>query len=192
MILLGSIVLGLAVLAVVVYPIFRPRAAQDTGDDSALRDLVAQKDTLYSTLAELKMDYEMGNLSPADHAQLEEKYKEKAVAVLKRLDMANEDSDLDAEIEREVGRMRRGRRRPVTRDVDVGDAIEQEVSRLRRKPAGALAACPQCGHEIAAAAKFCPDCGTSIGQACPKCKTPVSPEDRFCSRCGTGLKQERA
>ncbi|MFH1140186.1 MAG: zinc ribbon domain-containing protein, partial [Chloroflexota bacterium] len=159
MIIVSSILLVLAALYFVTYPIFRPKVVQDVPDDSTLRDLVAQKDTLYSTLAELKMDYEMGNLSPGDHAQLEEKYKEKAVGVLKRLDMAGEDSDLDADIEREVARMRRGRRRPAAREVDVGEAIEQEILRLRQKPARALANCPNCGHELVAAAKFCPDCG---------------------------------
>lgn len=189
MIILGSVLLVLAVLFVVTYPIFRPKPESASADDSAVRDLLAQKETLYSTLAELKMDYEMGNLSPADHAQLEERYKEKAVSVLKRLDMANEDGDVDAEIERQVARRRR---QPAARGADVGDFIEQEVLRRRRKPAGAVTTCPHCGHEIAGAAKFCPDCGTAIGQTCPRCRAAVLPQDRFCSRCGASLKQGRA
>lgn len=191
MILLGSVLLVLGVLALVIYPIFRPRPVAETVGNETLRDLISRRDTLYSTLAELQVDYEMGNLSPADHNQLEEKYKEKAIAVLQELDTVDKEDDLDATIEREVSRLRRGRRRPPAREADADEAIEQEVLRLRQRPTGALVPCPHCGHEIAATAKFCTQCGTAIGQTCPKCGAAVSAGNRFCSQCGASLRQEK-
>ncbi|MBI4295210.1 MAG: zinc ribbon domain-containing protein [Chloroflexi bacterium] len=195
MILLGSILLVLAVLLVVTYPILRPKPVPEAADDSGQRDLIARRDTLYSALAELQMDYEMGNLSPADHKQLEERYKEKAMSVLREMDIVAEEGDLDTAIERQVARLRRSRRgAPHKREEDAEQDIEQEVLRLRQRPATtrALVPCPHCGHEIAAAARFCPQCGVATSQKCPRCGVAVDAEARFCSQCGTSLKQEKS
>ena len=170
MIILGSLLLVVSVLVLVLYPIFRPRYATETTEDETLRDLTAQRDTLYSTLAELQMDYEMGNLSPADHRVLEERHKEKAIAVLRELDAAGagKEDELDAAIEKQVARLRRSQHRASRRQEDLGETIEQEVRRLRQQTTASVP-CPHCGHEIAAAAKFCPACGTAAGSTCPKC-----------------------
>lgn len=185
MILFGSILLVLVVLGVVVYPVFRPRPAAAIVDDTA-SDLVARRDSLYSTLAELQMDYEMGNLSPADHQQLEEKYKEKAVVVLREMDLATEGAELDTIIEREVAKRRRAPRRQAEAEQD----IEKEVQALRQaRPAAARAACPKCGAKLAAEAKFCSECGTALAVACPKCGANADAQAKFCAQCGTNLKQ---
>ena len=57
--------------------------------------------------------------------------------------------------------------------------------------------CRQCGKEIPADAKFCPNCGTKIEQqesaaqpadiVCPGCGIVNSSDHRFCVGCGTPL-----
>lgn len=52
-------------------------------------------------------------------------------------------------------------------------------------PAGA--ACPQCGAQIFANARFCSACGAKLQTVCPGCGAPVKPGSKFCSECGQAL-----
>jgi len=56
-------------------------------------------------------------------------------------------------------------------------------------PVAPMAACPKCNTQVAAGAKFCPNCGgpMPVANACPKCKAEVAPGAKFCSSCGTSL-----
>jgi membrane protease subunit (stomatin/prohibitin family) len=57
-------------------------------------------------------------------------------------------------------------------------------------PAGNTVACPSCGHQNAAGAKFCSNCGTQIPAAgggkqfCTQCGQEVAAGAKFCSNCG--------
>ena len=45
--------------------------------------------------------------------------------------------------------------------------------------------CPECGSEIQAGAKFCGNCGHRLVKVCPECKTELQPGAKFCPECGT-------
>src|SRR3954453_23861300 len=45
--------------------------------------------------------------------------------------------------------------------------------------------CSACGTEIAASAKFCPECGLPQQSACPQCASPLAVGAKFCAECGT-------
>ena len=45
--------------------------------------------------------------------------------------------------------------------------------------------CSACGAELAADARFCPSCGTSVAAACSSCGAPLASNARFCASCGT-------
>jgi len=51
----------------------------------------------------------------------------------------------------------------------------------------ARATCPDCGKPLAAAAKFCPECGAKIQKAahCTECGAKLPPGAKFCGECGT-------
>jgi len=52
--------------------------------------------------------------------------------------------------------------------------------------APATIACPSCGTENAAGAKFCQSCGTALGaKVCAKCGAGVPAGAKFCPACGT-------
>src|SRR5712692_7626642 len=50
-----------------------------------------------------------------------------------------------------------------------------------------MAACPNCGYDNPAGAKFCNGCGASLLGSCPSCGASNAPQARFCSECGTPL-----
>ncbi len=56
-------------------------------------------------------------------------------------------------------------------------------------PAAALVICPKCGAKVPATSKFCPECGTQLGQVegmmnCPKCGKSIPANSKFCPECG--------
>src|SRR4051794_31189094 len=50
-----------------------------------------------------------------------------------------------------------------------------------------MRACPSCGTDTNATAKFCHNCGTSLALACPSCGAPYEAGHAFCEECGTAL-----
>jgi ribosomal protein L40E len=185
MILLGAILLTLAVLAFVGYPLLRSRPVEEElQPDEKLRELLEKRDALYSAITELRFDYELGNLSPQDHQQLEEKYKQKAISILKELDTRGKRT-AEEEIEEEIRRLR-GRR------VAAEQEIEQEVRRLRGKQtvSAETLVCPRCGERNAASAGLCKNCGSALTLSCLECGAEQSVKARFCSQCGARLSRE--
>lgn len=48
--------------------------------------------------------------------------------------------------------------------------------------------CSECGTQLTAGAKFCPNCGHKQGgSGCPGCGQPVQPGAKFCANCGQKL-----
>jgi len=47
--------------------------------------------------------------------------------------------------------------------------------------------CANCGAEVKANAKFCPECGNTLVKKCPKCGATVDDKAKFCAECGTKL-----
>src|SRR4051812_47723805 len=54
-------------------------------------------------------------------------------------------------------------------------------------------ACQACGTEVAASAKFCPECGQVQQVACTGCGSPLAGNAKFCPECGnaTGVGPSR-
>ena len=49
--------------------------------------------------------------------------------------------------------------------------------------------CPNCGSDIPAQSKFCPNCGHNLQATinCPKCSTTLPATSKFCPNCGQQL-----
>ena len=56
--------------------------------EPVLQHLLFQRDAVYAAMKELEFDLATGKLSQQDFDQLHERYKRKAVAILKRIDDA--------------------------------------------------------------------------------------------------------
>ncbi len=53
-----------------------------------------------------------------------------------------------------------------------------------QEPAATMA-CSNCQSQVAAGAKFCPECGTPTSKHCTNCNASLSPTAKFCAECGT-------
>lgn len=50
-----------------------------------------------------------------------------------------------------------------------------------------MASCPACGASVSERARFCPECGSSLGMRCPSCSSTTAAGARFCDICGAAL-----
>ncbi|MBI4216108.1 MAG: zinc ribbon domain-containing protein [Chloroflexi bacterium] len=183
MVTLVIFLMAAAALAALAYPLLRQQAALlEEAPDEEREALQSRRDVTYSAIKELEFDYQVGSLSPAEYQALDEKYKDKAVTVLKDIDRLGQ---LDRrgraapppedDIERQVRRLRSsgaaarqgagpGRAPRPNR----GDAVEREVRALRQGKPSAAGFCPQCGQAQRPGDKFCARCGTSLTRGEPK------------------------
>lgn len=89
----------------VVRPLIRRRTSNASAG-AGIGELLSERDLALEDLRDLDFDHDLGNLSEADHQELREQSKRRAVAVLKQLQA--EDGRIDQEIEQAVAALRGG------------------------------------------------------------------------------------
>jgi hypothetical protein len=171
-----SLLMAFAALLAVAYPILArtPGTAPASVPASEVVDeLLAQRDTVFQALRELRFDHEVGKITDEDYVAFEGNLKQSAANSLRALDRweAEADSELD-------------------------EAIEGvQVSRAAAISAAEMV-CPICGHPAGREDKFCGRCGAVLPEAaaavpavkaCPNCGRPFEAGDRFCASCGLEL-----
>ena len=83
-----SLLLVVLVSVFTIYPLFLGRRKQGVADTSKLNrleQLYEKRDLYYSSIKDIELDRDMGKLNEQDYAELISRYKEKAVAVTKRI-----------------------------------------------------------------------------------------------------------
>ena len=130
-----AILLTVLTFAFIAYPLFKQRLRlADPAEDEKLRELHSSRATTYSMLKELEFDFHSGILSEGDYRELEARYKEKAISILKDIDYLEKGMSAEEEIERQVLELRRSRTR----------------------------LCHQCGTSYQEDDRFCSHCGNSL------------------------------
>ena len=132
-----SVALAVLTIAFVAYPFFKETApAVDAAEDEKLKELQSRRDTAYSMLKELEFDFQSGILTEEDYRDLESRYKQKAISILKDID-----------------------------NMEAGDDVEDEIEKqVRELRSGAGCFCSQCGTRCQKDARFCFRCGAKPGQ----------------------------
>ena len=119
-------------------------------------DLVSQRDTTYQALKELEFEYNLGNLSDADYADLRERYRTQAAGILQRLDAATEHIDPEdappAALEAPSGRA----------CPSCHEAIVEGDTYCARCGERLGAHCRDCGQPVLEEDRFCPACGRPL------------------------------
>lgn len=198
MVFVFGLAIILATFAFVAYPLIKASRRDNFIEDEMEDELQFKKEATYSALKELEFDYALGNLSKEDHHDLEERYKEKAITILKDMDGLETRSagrktpdmvDLD-DMEKEILIARGGKA------IDVEAEIRIARGKKGLKPSHVaeippeekiLGTCPSCKKKVSSAAKFCSSCGAALSTACPSCGKPAKKGTKFCSECGAKL-----
>ena len=167
---LVAILLAGLVITYVGYPLLQPPRIEEEEPEpkeTRLGEVVAQKESTLEAIAELDFDHAMGNLSETDYQELRDRYRLKALALLKQED----------EMVQEV----------VAKPNEV---VEEAVVAGDAKPRkqGVLKHCSSCGTPLATGDRFCAACGNPFGgSGCPNCGAHNEPGDAFCAKCGQKL-----
>lgn len=118
------IVAGLMLLALVLYLVGAPLLSRedepdvdDYGvDQEEKRDA---KDTLFTTLAEIEFDYQMGKMNEDDYLELKQAYQPQAVAALQK--------------EEKAVTQGQGRATQQAIERELAEELEQELAEIRRR-----------------------------------------------------------
>ena len=89
MLVLSGILLTLAACWLVLAPLLSGRAAPLTDGPDRLaetREVAALRDVAYEALRDIEFDYHAGKISESDYRELSERYREEAIALVRRLD----------------------------------------------------------------------------------------------------------
>ncbi len=67
----------------------------------------------------------------------------------------------------------------------ISDADIMAIEKKRDELGVGRKVCKKCGANVAVDAKFCPECGSVLGEMyCSHCGAKLEPTDKFCSECG--------
>jgi hypothetical protein len=182
--LLIALVLSLAALAFVVWPLFKRGPAPVMVDDDRLTELLGRKDAVMMAIKELEFDYHVGKLSEEDYQLYDQRLRRQAVGLLQQIEQLTPmTAQMDAALEAEIARRRRvgepapvaalaapSARQPAASAVAVVGAAGRTAAASTAAPATAPINgngarprfCTNCGNAVDAGHKFCANCGAPI------------------------------
>ena len=177
MIYVLAAIVAMAAFGLVAYPLFQRREEPELALqplDIEVDNLHSRREAVYSAIKELDFEYQLGNLSQPDYQDLRNQYRQKAASVLQEMDGL-------AEV-----RATEPSPRPAWED-----EIEEAVRRLRgrgetKTPRSKTKTrfCPHCGTSLGQEDRFCAACGNPMARGCPACGAGLEPGDAFCPQCG--------
>jgi ribosomal protein L40E len=143
MLALGGFALTLCAVAFyrMLDPLLRPEAAPTGGplaEPARLRELEREKQAVLKAIREIELDFQMRKISEADHKEMTQRYRARAMRLIRELDAGD----------------------------DYRTLIEQELKhRLSAMAAVKEVSCASCGTQNDPDALYCKKCGKMMGGA---------------------------
>jgi hypothetical protein len=153
-----AVLMGIVLAGAVSWYISRPLLQHKrlSSMDAPVISLTIQRDSLYSQISELDLDYATGKINDEDHQRLRSDIVAQAAAVLRQIDgqqpVVTQDADLEALI------AARRKKQPVSK----ASADQQIEAAIQARRLGVI--CPQCGKPATPEDVFCSRCGTALKQ----------------------------
>lgn len=186
--LLIALVLSLAALAFVLWPLLKPGPAPVIVEDDRLTELLGRKDAVMAAIKELEFDYNVGKLSEEDYKLYDGRLRRQAMGLLQQIEqMAPLSAGLDAAMEAEVARRRR-----VSEPAPAAmrQAAAAPLAVASPAPVGAgqtpatLAQPAVASAAVAPAAVINGPNGSAKPRFCTNCGNRLEPQHKFCANCG--------
>lgn len=184
MIIFLSMAMTVVAVGFIIYPMLKQKMGRAIQvENTALQELSSKRDTAYAMLKEVEFDYQSGILVEEDYRALEDRYKQKAVSILKEIHSL---SEADDELEREIHEFKTRKEEP--QPPQGVDDIETEILKLRRKKEAGSP--PHLDDGIEEEIKRYRKTAAASGVFCTHCGTKSEAEDQYCANCGTELKHK--
>ncbi|MHB1006009.1 MAG: zinc ribbon domain-containing protein [Chloroflexota bacterium] len=187
MVELSIALIALAVVGFIAYPLVTAKPADELEPvvdgvvangthDRTMSDLLNQRDTIYRAIKEIEFDHQLGNLSDVDYTDLRDRYKGRALPVLKAI------HDLESTASGQPNRPSAAGEA----DDSIELAIQKRRAQAKRSHGGGLT-CGKCGVANQPGHRFCVMCGEPLALVCSACGQPHGDGARFCAHCGASL-----
>lgn len=174
--MLIALVLSLAALAYVVWPLLKPGPAPVMVEDDRLTELLGRKDAVLKAIKDLEFDYQVGKLSEEDYQLYDQRLRRQAVALMQQIEqVAPMSADLDTALEADIAQRRR----------------VLDSARMPAKAAPATVVAPAAMPTAAPAPAMVVAAGASVGNGssparfCTNCGSKLEAHHRYCANCGT-------
>ena len=170
------VILAMATLAglYVGMPIIQRQGDAVTAAEHTRSALLARREQVLTTLAELEFDHETGKISDDHYQQRRQALLQEGADILRELDAltasrsgqsgASKATTQDASAQMETllaqRRAERQMRHPPSQADDAIEALLAARRRARQTKSGGF--CPQCGAPVLVTDRFCPRCGTPL------------------------------
>lgn len=185
--MLLALVLSLAALAYVVWPLLKPGPAPIMVENDRLTELLGRKDAVLKAIKDLEFDYQVGKLSEEDYQLYDQRLRRQAVALLQQIEqVAPMSSNLDAALEAEIAQHRRVQEptapipsKPVPAMVATSTAVPAPA------PVAAQASVMAVASGVSAANGNTNPSSSSAVRFCTNCGNKLETNHRFCASCGT-------
>jgi cytochrome c-type biogenesis protein CcmI len=145
--LVPAIVLAVAAVFFVLYPVLSGREALMEREEGELTEAQHRKNVALLALRDIEYDYHAGKLDDADYRAMRQQISAEALEAL------------DAEESERLGRSRasRGEGGSASEEAD----IEAEIAALRASIREGTV-CAHCGHPNPRGSRYCGDCGAAL------------------------------
>ena len=183
----GSLLLSLAIIALVIFFLARPWLVSSEKHEAITRleQLTYRKDALLAQIKQLDFDHEVGVIPEQEHQQLRLKLVTETAAIMQQLDALPQSKQKQAKPAPVKAKPVKPQPAPQVKakpaatpvaaksETDIDAAIEAAVAKLRQPQNsslqtppvnGTILICPQCDREVKADDRFCAGCGQPINQ----------------------------
>ncbi len=148
--LVPGILLALAAVFFVLYPVIAGREASMEWDEEELTEAQHRRNVALLALRDVEYDFHAGKLDEADYRKLKQEISSEALQAI--------DEEEAEWLARETARAAElGSVAPAL----ARDDLEAEIAALRTSIREGVV-CPQCGHPNPQGSRFCGDCGSAL------------------------------
>lgn len=176
MTLLLALLIALAAVGYVLWPLVSQEAPLLPVEDSRLSELLARKDNALRAIKDLEFDYQVGKIGDEDYQRLRERLDRQAISLLQQVEKVTPESTaLDEQLEAEIAKMRRvqasSRVEEMAATTPVVSVQPMPVNGNQSgkiepipNPAGMNRFCTECGAKVDPSFKFCANCGAPVAK----------------------------
>jgi cytochrome c-type biogenesis protein CcmI len=156
-VLIPAVLLAIAVVFFVLFPVVAGEFAPMERDDEELTEVQHRKRTALLALRDVEYDYHAGKLDDADYRRLKEEIAAEALQAI--------DAEEAEWTEREAVRAAKGAGTDGTASTEshAPEGVEAEIAALRASIREGMI-CPHCSHPNPRGSRFCGDCGSALPQ----------------------------